>query len=495
VELQWRIMVARSREQAKSNDYAKQFRRLLRVNVLGSKGIQLQAKVRDPNGQIDQLASQAIEDHWGRFGARGVSEVTGKLTFLKASQMALDSACVDGELCAVIYEGVGEHGIQVQLVDPIRLDVDHNRVGLPGGNFIRFSIEYTPLGRPVAYYFTALDETSETYYSYNGVKYVRVPAENVIHEFLPEQVGQKRGYPWMSTPLQRLQMLGGYEQAALVAARVGAAKMGVLKPGEDAEPAEDEPDILTDAEPGTFWVAPPGWEAQPFAHDYPTGEFAGFHKACLRGISAGLGVAYNNLANDLEGVNFSSIRQGTLDERETYKDLQTWLAEVWHDRIYDRWLMLQLLRGAITVAGKPLKIERFDKYRAVTWQGRRWQWVDPKADQEAAVEAVDNRIQSRTQVILDQGRDPADVEAELQAEEAAADARMLARIQTVQAQCEKLNKANKDLNLHWSQIIAIGGASTAPGAFLAGVAQQGQAAAQQTQAQAIAKKPATGAAS
>lgn len=494
-EKDWRILVARNREQAKSNDYAKQFRRLVRVNVLGAKNVQLQAKVRDPNGQIDRLASQAIEDRWDEWGRRGNCDVTGRLTFLQVCGLALDSCVVDGEILAIIVEGkdAGPHQLQIQLVDPVRLDIDHHRTGLPGGNFIRFSIEYTAAGKPVAYYLTALDEESDDYYSYKGVKYYRVPAEDVIHEFLSEQIGQKRGYGWMSTPLQRLSMLGGYEQAALVAARVGAAKMGILKPDpENAEP-DEEPDILTDAEPGTFWVAPPGWDATTFEHTYPQGEFGSFHKACLRGISAGLGVAYNNLANDLEGVNFSSIRQGTLDERETYKWIQSWIADVFHDRIYERWLMRQLLLQSILVVGKPLKLERFDKYRLVTWQGRRWQWVDPQADQKAAVDGINNRIQSRGQVILDQGRDPADVEAELQAEEAEADVRMMARIKTVQEQCEKLNKATPGLNLHWSQIVSINGAQTAPGAFLAGIAQQAQAAAQNVQAEAVAKKPSTGA--
>lgn len=476
IDKNWRVLVARSREQMQANDYAKKFRTLIRSNVIGSNGIQLQAKVRDPNGDIDTLASQAIEDDWWKWGRRGNCDVTGKLSWLQVMNMALDSACSDGEFIAIMLDGEGPMGFSVQLIDPMRLDVDLKEE-LGNGKFIRHGIEFTPVGRPVAYYFTTLDEKSDTYWSFNGKKYQRVPAEDVIHEFLPEQIGQKRGLPWIATPLQRLKMLGGYEDAALVAARVGAAKMGVITPSEDAEPPEDDPDIITDAEPGSFWVAPPGWKAEAFDLTYPSGEFAAFHKACLRGISAGLGVAYNNLANDLEGVNFSSIRQGTLDERETYKGLQSWVAEVFCDRIYGRWLRRRLLMGKLLVAGKPLKLEREEKYRAVTWQGRRWQWVDPQSEMEAAVKGVSNRFMSKTQVIMDQGRDPEEVEAELLAEEQAADARTMQRVLGLQRACEVANKAAPGLNLHWSQIITIGGAATAPGAYLQAVAQNVQASA------------------
>lgn len=467
---QWRTLVARSREQAQTNDYARKFRQLVRVNVIGSTGIKLQAKIKDPNGQIDTLASQAIEDGWEEWGRKGNCEVTGKLTWLQVQNLLIDSACTDGELLAVIHEGEGPMGFQLQLIDPLRLDPQMIE-NTDSGNFIRFGIEFTPLGKPVAYYFLSLDANREDHYTWGNKQYVRVPAENVIHEFLPEMVGQKRGIPWMATPLLRLKMLGGYEDAALVAARVGAAKMGIIRPQADADPPDDDPEILTDAEPGTFWVAPPGYEVDKFDLEYPKGEFATFHKACLRGISAGLGVAYNNLANDLEGVNFSSIRQGTLDERETYKALQAWLSAILHERVYERWLMIQLLRQSITVMGKPLKLERFEKYRSVNWQARRWQWIDPASDMAAAITGINNRIQSRGQVIMDQGRDPQEVEQELRQEEADADARAIKRVQDLQAACEAANKKNPGLNLHWSQVVSIGGAMTAPGAFLQAVGQ------------------------
>jgi capsid protein len=48
----------------------------------------------------------------------------------------------------------------------------------------------------------------------------------MIHAFLPERAMQTRGAPWMSPVIADLKMLNGYREAELVAARVGASKMG-----------------------------------------------------------------------------------------------------------------------------------------------------------------------------------------------------------------------------------------------------------------------------
>ena len=67
----WRTMVARSREQGENNDYARKFLQLVRDNVAGPKGFELQAKIKDPTGTPDLLASKALEDAWDEFSKKG----------------------------------------------------------------------------------------------------------------------------------------------------------------------------------------------------------------------------------------------------------------------------------------------------------------------------------------------------------------------------------------------------------------------------------------
>ncbi|MDT9046768.1 phage portal protein, partial [Escherichia coli] len=79
------------------------------------------------------------------------------------------------------------------------------------GLFIRQGIEFNPFGRPVAYHFTSMDEWDAYYYSISGKGFVRIPAEQIIHGFVHEMVGQRRALPWASTSMFRVHHLQGLE--------------------------------------------------------------------------------------------------------------------------------------------------------------------------------------------------------------------------------------------------------------------------------------------
>ena len=410
-----RVLVARSREQAANNDYMRGFLRMARQNIVGAQGIRLQAQSRDPSGSLDTLANDAIETAFAEWARAENCDVTGKRSWRRMQQAAVQSAARDGEymIREVWGADAGAWGYALQVLDPQRCPVDYDEEKRPDGSFVRHGIEFNQFGRPLAYLFTTTDER-EADYLYGGRAFQRIPAREIIHGFQEDMTGQKRGLPWAATALWRMNMLNGFENAALVNARTGAAKSGFLQWREGYGPEADEDDEnIMDAEPGTIQELPAHTEFKEWNPQYPSGEFAPFVKSALRGVATGLGVAYNNLANDLEGVNFSSIRQGALDEREAWKDLQEWLVETLIDRVYRGWLRVALLSGRITVAGKPLKPERLEKYQAVQWQPRRWAWIDPRADVASAITQKDNLMGSFGQFIRDQGRDPQTVWREI----------------------------------------------------------------------------------
>ena len=67
--------------------------------------------------------------------------------------------------------------------------------------------------------------------------------------------------------------------------------------------------------------------------------------------------------------------------------------------------------------GRPLDPARADSLRRATILGRRWPWVDPVKDLQAAELAIKLRTRSISDVIREQGRDPDDVWAELAADQ------------------------------------------------------------------------------
>lgn len=411
VERNQTALVARSREQAANNDYAKSFLRQCRQNIVGPHGVMLQAQTMDDRGRLDTLANQAIESGWLEWGLRQNCDVTGKRSWREIQKSCVTTAAKDGEFIVRLVFGreAGAWQFAVQVLDPQRCPVWMNEDRPPSGAFIRQGIEFNRYGRPLAYYFSTTDET-ESDYRWGGKHFIRVPADEIVHGFLEDMVGQKRGLPWMATALFRMRQLNAMEEAAIIKARTGANQMGFIEWEEGKGPEYDEAEGLEiESEPGEWRVLPDGARVKESSPQYPSNEYAPFVKQSLRAMAAGFGVLYNNLASDLEGVNFSSIRQGTLDEREHWKDLQEWLIESLIQPVFEAWLPRALLLGKLVVRGRPLKPERIDRYRNVTWQGRRWQWIDPRADVDAAVEAKNNMLTSPGRIIREQGQDPEDV--------------------------------------------------------------------------------------
>ena len=417
-----RVLRARSREQYRNNDFASRFVQLVKSNVVGPNGITIQATVENSPafaaqyGPLDTQANDAIEAAFQKWGRAATCDAAGRLSWVQMQQIAMASVAVDGEFIAVVNRKANNpFGFSLMAMDAELLDVELNVDPRPGRNRIRFGIEIDASGRAVNYYFKGD----------NG--HTAVPAEDVLHLFVSEYVGQLRGFPMLATALPRLQMLAGYEEAAITAARVGAAKMGFFTSasgdGYTGSDTDSDGAVISDVSPGTFEQLPAGTSFQAFNPDYPHQQFGEFTKACLRGISAGLGVSYAGLSNDLEGVNYSSIRAGVLEDREAWKSLQTWFIEGFVRPVYEAWIDTAVgLKNAVALpSGGTLRAQDIDRYKAASFQPRRWSWVDPLKDTDANVTAINNGLKSRGEVIREQGRDPEDVWRELAAEQARLD--------------------------------------------------------------------------
>jgi len=143
--------------------------------------------------------------------------------------------------------------------------------------------------------------------------------------------------------------------------------------------------------------------------------------ACLRGLAAGLGVAAHNLTGDMTDVNYSSARIAELAEREVWMTLQDWFIESFALPVYEEWLGLAMLHGAITFdgSGKALPFDKLQKFlNASRFQGRRWAWVDPSKEADANQKNLDQQLTSRTRLAAEQGDEFEDILDELAQEQA-----------------------------------------------------------------------------
>lgn len=402
------ILRNRARDLARNNDYVLRFFNLVKTNVVGHSGVSLQVKSRRADGKLNKPANTAIESGYKDFCKKANCTVTGQLSMIDLQKLIVSTVPRDGEILIRKIKNF-PHGSHMFALQPIEADqLDHRlNMTLTNGNKIVMGVEKDKWSRPVAYHLLMKHPGDTLNASYQRFERVRVPADEIIHLFIHERVNQTRGVTWLAAPAARCKMLDGYEEAELVASRTGASTMGIfVKPdnedflGDDDEDDENVSDVTFDAEPGTFKEAPAGYDLKVFDPNHPNAAFADFEKAILRGISSGLNVSYVSLANDLEGVSYSSIRQGELADRDHWRMLQVWLVEHFCTAVFESWLMQFLSFG-----GSGLLLRDFDTYNAPVWRPRGWQWVDPEKESTSAERDVGNHIKSIWAVAAEKGDD------------------------------------------------------------------------------------------
>lgn len=404
---------ARSVEQYRNNDYMHRWIGLVKTNVIGPKGFLLQVNSKDSNGNLDEMANKAIEDHWKKFQKKKYCDYQQRNRMIDIDGLTLSGVFMSGEGIIQLVSDLAapEFSTSVLMRQPESLDINLNEE-LKGGGRIRLGIEFDVNGRPVAYWFKRA----------NG--HDRIDADRILHLFIPEFIEQVRGVPQGSASLMRMNMLNGFEEAALVNARAGATKMGfIVKPEDESldlgigDEVDDDGIGIDEADPGSWHTVPHGTQVEGYDPAYPSGEFGVFVKSQLKGLSAGFNVSYHSVSGDLSDVNYNSGRIGEINDRETWKMIQEWLIDELKQPVFEFFLRTELLAGNIKMPdGSPLPFKKFDKFNATAWQPRRWLWADPKKDMDGNARGVELNVKSRSEIIRDQGRDPEEVWLEIERE-------------------------------------------------------------------------------
>jgi lambda family phage portal protein len=241
-----------------------------------------------------------------------------------------------------------------------------------------------------------------------------------LHIFRPKTPGQLRGVTELMAILGRLNDLDQFDRATLVKQKTGALLTGfITTPNENplgANRAEDGA-WTASLEPGTIQRLSPG-ESMEFSDPPETAGYSDFAKTQLRLIASGLGLPYDVVTGDLSDTSYSSARVGRIELRKYIDALQWQFIHMLCRPVFRRWAELEILRGTLPLVDGGVQ-EYLDN---ISWAPPAMQMTDPQREVDAMVRAIRAGLISREMAVASLGYDLAEVDAQIAAGNAAADA-------------------------------------------------------------------------
>lgn len=382
----------RARQLERDNDFVRQYLRAVQNNVIGQ-GIPFQAQVRMQRGnKLNDAMNDQIEKAWYQWTKKDSCHTAGRLSFCDLERLLVRSVARDGEIFVRLVNqkfGSSKVPLALEVLEADLLDDDKSGQA-PNGNEIRMGVEFDKWGRPTAYYFHERHPGDYQFANHQVTAtrgHRRIPAEDIIPLFLQERPHQTRGFSWLASAMTRLHQLQGYEEATVIKARISASLMGFITSPEGELKGDDVEgvDRVTDMSPGLFSYLAPGENVTVPDMGEPPTQYDAFVTATLRAVASGAGVSYETLSRDYSRSNYSSSRLALLDDRDHWRVLQKWMIENFHRVVFERWLDMAQLSGAVSLPGYEADPER---YRNVKWMPRGWSWVDPQKEVDAYKAAV-----------------------------------------------------------------------------------------------------------
>jgi lambda family phage portal protein len=351
----------------------------------------------------DAAVRRALEDSWNNSFWSVADIETGDLA--QYLGRVVRSTVTSGEaFTRLLTTRRGE--LRLQLLNPEQVDASVN-LDLEGGRRVVAGVELGPNGERRAYHIRA---ESPDGWSAAGAPPVRVSSDDILHCFEARSPGQPRGVSWLTSVATRLLELDSAEDAALMKLKTTALMCGFIKDLEGVSGADDLAAGDLSLEPGTLRRLNVGQDIE-FS---PTSDFSGigdFIKHMTRTVSAGSGIPYAILTNDLSETNYSSGKMGMEAFKRRCTSIRaSLLGTLLLDKVWKRFVTLEVLSGRLRAPSFGLDPEPFWR---VTWLWPQWAALEPFREARADDLLVRSGLRSREETIASRGRDPREVNAEI----------------------------------------------------------------------------------
>lgn len=356
----------RARAMRRDNPYAERGVAAIATNVVGY-GI-----VPDPIGRPRQ--KKKALDLWQQWAETPACDFEGRCNIYGLQNLVMQAVVESGEALVRRFWTPGENVLNFQLQVFEADYLDHSRDGIDAdGTYTLDGIKFTAKGRRVGYWMYPRHPGASGGLPLMSSVSELVPAEDIAHVFFAKRPGQMRGYTWLAPVILRMRNFDEMEDAVMEQAKVAACFAAFVHTDEPSGgPVPNRPELIERVEPGmierlgeneniTFGTPPVFSGYEPYA------------KQSLRATSVGLGIPYEVLTGDLNGVSFTSGRMGWL---EFGRNIDTWRWQMLVPQLCDRIWGWFNEAATLSAGGFP------DPIRA-SWVAPRRDLIDPTKELDA----------------------------------------------------------------------------------------------------------------
>lgn len=391
------VIRARSQDLERNSDILESILLAFERNVVGT-GFRLQAKTADEglNVQIEELFKK-----WSR---PKYCDVSRQQSFVEICQMMVRRRRVDGAVFIVKrYLKNDFIPFTLQLYEVEDLDNAH----LSSTSRIIGGIEYDEFNRPIAYFVKKYD----AFGNWTGQN-ERIDAKDVFYLYRKKRPSQLREMSELSTTLPRVRDMNQYMEAISVKERVAALLAVMIKKvqpvnganlgrsqGNSGKSIEYAGKTLT---PGMIMELNPGDDVSVVQPPSQGAGAADFIRLQQRLTGSAQGISYEVAARDMSQVNYSSARQGLLEDRSTYEMEQQFFKDHFLSEVYEEFLEAAVLAGVLRI---PDFFKNKEAYLKHEWIAPGMKWIDPKKEADANKIMLDNNLTTLESIAAGTGQD------------------------------------------------------------------------------------------
>lgn len=392
---------ARARDLERNSDMANSIIGAYKRNVIGL-GWTLQARTDN------EKLNEQIEAAWKKWCRRRNCDVTETQSLMQMGRMAIERKKVDGGILfkkCYLKGGIVPlrlQALEVDELDPTIATPKHK------GNRVVGGIEYNAYNKPVGYWIRQ--------YAIDGFAQadpVYVPEKDMIFIFSKRRPSQIREMSDIAPTISRIRDANEFMTAVSVKERIMACLSVFIK--KTIPPTgigrgttlQDGGRVSYDGKtisPGMIKEMNAGDEIQVVNPTGQSTDAAQYVKLQQRLIGAGQGLSYEATSRDMSQSNYSSARQGIIEDEQTYIEDTELFTEVFLDEVYESFVISGVLCGLFNIPDfwDP---EKKEKYLSHEWVAAPKKWIDPLKEVNAMKIAVQSGQKTFQQAAAENGQD------------------------------------------------------------------------------------------